>query len=214
MEKKKVTRQAKLPRGTKEERTEYARSLFIANPAYGKNRVNDLVRKRYRVGLRRIDVARLKEETLVGRPKAWTGMVSVSRMIREMLPPEDITREQIIVIGFDEAYMKLRAAGFITPEIRHIFTAENVPGLFSSEPFKAQLRTRWRWFRDRQKTGWTKRQIVDAIKRYYAPEKGKSPFDFLKAEYLPPLRIDFDPGEERKRKVAARKIKALGGTYR
>lgn len=212
--KAKAKKAKKLPRGTKEERTAYAKSLIIANPNYGKARVNELVKGKYKVGLRRIDVARLKEETLVGRTKKQTGMVSVKRLIAEMLPPEDITKEQVIKIGFDEAYMKLRASGFITSEIRHIFSSESPIAVFNSKPFAAQLRTRRRWYRDMRKDGWTKGQIVTAINQYYSPEKEGSPFDFLKVEYLPPLKIDFDPGEERKRKIAAKKVKALGGHYR
>ena len=215
MAKTKAKKAKKLPRGTKAERTAYAKSLFIANPAYGKNRVNELIRKKYKVGLRRIDVARLKEETLVGRPKKQTGMVSVKRLLsKDVIPPEDITPEYITKIGFSEAYMRLSASGFISSEIRHIFSTGSPIAVFNSKPFAAQLRKRRRWYRDRRKAGWTKAQIVVAIKKFYAPEKGKSPFDFTKDVYLPPLKIDFDPGEERKRKIAAKKVKALGGSYR
>lgn len=204
-----------LPRGTKEERIEYARSLIIANPAYGKKRINELIRKKYQTGLRSIDVARLKEVTLIGRPKARTGIVSVERLLRDLLLPEEvITKSEVVKSGFDETYMKLRSASFIGAEIRYIFTTANPLAVFNSKPFKQSLRERRKWYRNRRKAGLSKRQIIDEIKRYYIPGQKQNPFDFTKDAYNPPPEAKFNAGEERKRIEAERRISTLGGTYR
>jgi len=156
-----------------------AKELFIAHPSWGRARVNKELRKQYGIGLRTIDVQRLKDATLIGRPKARTGRKSVEAILAEAL----ITPERVTIVGFDEAYMRLRQSGFINAEIRTIFSAGNVPGLFGTEPFKIMLRNRRVWFKDKRKRGWSKTQIIDAIKRYYTPEVKGDPFDFLREVY-------------------------------
>ena len=181
-----------------------AKELIIQNPSWGRVRVNKELRKEYGVGLRTIDVQRLKDATLIGRPKASTGRKSVKSILAEAL----ITPERVSIVGFEEAYSRLRSSGFINAEIRHIFSAGNVPGLFGTEPFKDMLRSRRRWFKDRRKAGWSKVQIIDAIKKHYvAPTR--SPFDFLRIEYRPPLRVDFKRYRTIARKQAKRLVKPL-----
>jgi len=191
---KKVDRSVRLKR---------AEALIIQHPEWGRVKVNKELRKEYGVGLRTIDVQRLKDRTLIGRPKARTGRKSVEAILAEAL----ITPERVIIVGFDEAYMRLRQSGFINAEIREIFSAGNVPELFSSEPFKNMLRSRRRWFRDKVKRGWTKAQIIETIKRFYVPQP--SPFEFLRREYQPPLRVDFVKYREVARRRAKRITKPL-----
>ena len=62
-----------------------AKALIIAHPSWGRARVNKELRKEYGVGLRTIDVQRLKEATLIGRPKASTGRKSVESILAEAL---------------------------------------------------------------------------------------------------------------------------------
>ena len=177
-----------------------AKTLIIANPTWGRVRVNKELRKQYGMGLRTIDVQRLKDTLLIGRPKASTGRKSVESILGEAL----ITPERVTIVGWDEAYMRLRSSGFINAEIRTIFSAGNVPGLFGTEPFKIMLRNRRVWFKDKRKRGWSKTQIIDAIKRYYTPEVKGDPFDFLREVYPEVgkrLRIDV-PGY---RKAAAKR---------
>lgn len=193
-----------MAQASREERLAYARNLILKNPDWGKERVNKRVRTRFGVGLRRIDVARLKDTLLIGRPKARTGRKSVAELLREEL----ITPERITTIGFDEAYMKLRSAGFINMEIRNIFSAGNTPMLFTTEPFKAMLVSRRKWFRDRVKAGWSKGQVIDAVKNYYSVER-RSPFDFLRREYKPPMRVDFKVYREAARKRALKDVRVL-----
>ena len=156
-----------------------AKVLIITHPDWGRVRVNKELRKQFGVGLRTIDVQRLKDTLLIGRPKARTGRKSVAAILAEAL----ITPERVTIVGFDEAYMRLRSAGFINMEIRHIFSAGNVPMLFGTEPFKIMLKNRRKWFMARRKKGWSKGQIIDAIKKYYTPEKRGDPFDFLREVY-------------------------------
>ena len=196
---KKVDRSIRLAR---------AKTLIIAHPSWGRARVNKELRKQYGVGLRTIDVQRLKDATLIGRPKASTGRKSVEAILAEAL----ITPERVTIVGFDEAYMRLRSSGFINAEIRHIFSAGNVPALFSTEPFKIMLRNRRVWFKDKRKRGWSKVQIIDAIKRYYTPDVKGDPFDFLREVYPEVgtrLRIDFKTYRKTAAKRARKQVKKL-----
>lgn len=189
---------------SREERLARAKELIIAHPTWGRVRVNKELRKQYGIGLRTTIVQKLKDATLIGRERASTGRKSVAELLREEL----ITPERITTIGFDEAYHKMRSAGFINMEIRNIFSAGNTPMLFTTEPFKAMLVSRRKWFRDRVESGWSKVQIIEAIKKYYSVER-RSPFDFLRKEYKPPLRVDFKVYREAMRKRAQRDTRAL-----
>lgn len=189
---------------SREERLARAKALIIQHPDWGRIKVNKQVRKEFGIGLRTIDVQKLKDTTLIGRERAQTGRKSVAELLREEL----ITPERMTTIGFDEAYHKMRSAGFINMEIRNIFSAGNTPMLFTTEPFKAMLVSRRKWFRDRVKSGWSKGQVIDAVKNYYSVER-RSPFDFLRKEYKPPLRVDFKVYREAMRKRAQRDTRAL-----
>jgi len=191
---KKVDRSVRLKR---------AEALIIQHPEWGRVRVNKELRKEYGVGLRTIDVQRLKDRTLIGRPKARTGRKSIASLLGEAL----ITPERVTVVGFDEAYMRLRSAGFINSEIREIFSAGNVPELFGTAPFKAMLRSRRQWFRDKIRRGWPKTKIIATIQQFYVPKP--SPFEFLRLEYQPPLKVDFVKYREVARRHAKRITKPL-----
>lgn len=181
-----------------------ARALIIQHPEWGRLHVNKQLRREFGIGLRTIDVQRLKDTLLVGSPRARTGRKSIASLLAEEL----ITPERVTIIGFDEAYMRLRSAGFLNMEIREIFSAGNCPELFGTEPFKAMLRSRRKWLRDMVRRGNSKGQIIDAIKKYYSKEE-RSPFDFLRKEYKPPLRVDFKTYREAARKRAQRQVKTL-----
>lgn len=175
-------------------RIEFAKSYIIANPSKGKDAINKAIRAEFGVGLRRIDVARLKERTLLGRAKRSTGIKSQERLIKEqIITPSRIAEEQqrrIITIGFDAAQHMLRSAGFLQFEINTIFSAQGVTQAFNSKPFKAMLKSRREFLRNKRKLGWTKEQIIANIKLHYQVKdvRGKprtDPFDFLRREYIP-----------------------------
>ena len=193
-----------MAQATREERLTRAKQLIIAHPEWGRVKVNKELRKEFGIGLRTIDVQKLKDTTLIGRPRAQTGRKSIVDLLAE----EIVTPERATVIGFDEAYHKMRSAGFLNMEIRNIFSAGNTPVLFGTEPFKAMLKSRRKWFTSMTKTGWTKAQIIEAVKKYYSVPR-RSPFDFLRREYKPPMRVDFKVYREAARKRAVQEVKVL-----
>lgn len=180
-------------------RIEFAKSYIIANPSKGKDKINAAIKTEFGVGLRRIDVARLKEKTLLGRTKRSTGIKSQERLIKEqIITPSRIAEEQqrrIITIGFDAAQHMLRSAGFLQFEINTIFSAQGVTQAFNSKPFKAMLKYRREFLQRKRKLGWTKAQIITNIKQHYQVKdaRGKpltDPFDFLRHAYIPQPKKD------------------------
>ncbi len=112
--------------------------------------------------------------------------------------------------SFERSYRQLVAAGFNNSEIREFFSASNAPMLFGTEPFKAMLKSRAKWFRGRLKAGWNRQQVWGSINRYYANKK-HSPWDFVRIEYRPPLRVDQKTYREAARRRAVKVTKSLYG---
>lgn len=204
MVKKKVTRQARLDR---------LKEFILINPTYGRKKLAKELKKEYGVSFRLTTIAKVKEEVLLGEKipyKKPTGKKSITGLLYE----EIMSPQQAILVGFDEAYHKFVSAGFLKMEIRNIFSAGNVPELFSTKPFEAMLRERRAWVRDRIKAGLTKGQIIDSIKGFYSKRDitggpVNSPFDFLRGVYLPPLRVDFKTYRELSRRRALKKTRKL-----
>jgi len=192
---------------SREERLARAKQLIIAHPSWGRIRINKELRKEFGIGLRTIDVQKLKDTTLIGRPRARTGRKSIVDLLAEQV----ITPERTITIGFDEAYHRMRSAGFINLEIRWIFSAGNVPALFGTEPFKVMLQNRRKWFKDRVRTGWSKGQILEAIKKCYTPRVKGDPFDFLREVYFikPRFKVDFKVYRMAAGRRAHKRVEAL-----
>jgi len=176
----------------------FAKALIISNPNLGKDAINKQVRKEYGTGLRRIDVAKLKDATLLGRPKKSTGIKSVRKLVEEqvlVLPTEKAREYKLVTVGFDTAFHMMRSAGFLPFEIQNVFSANGVSLVFGSNPFKAMLKSRRAWVRDKKKRGWSNDDIILEIKKYYSitDSKGQpkhSPFDFLRKEYEPRPKKD------------------------
>jgi len=196
------------------ERTEYAKQLIIANPTWGKDKINKAVRARYKVGLRRVDVARLKEVTLIGRPKAQTGWKPIKKIVEQkIITPvvaERVREFKVAVIGFDVAYHLMRSAGFLDGEIRETFGAPNVPALFGTDAFKTMLKDRRAWFMGMLRQGISKAQVVGEIKAHYLKPK-RDVFDFLRAGYDYKQKEKLTEAEYRymQRKQALGKVKDL-----
>ena len=204
----------------------FAKALIISKPHLGKDAINKVVRAEYGTGLRRIDVARLKESTLIGRPKKSTGMKSMQQLVKLQLVPTTIEAKQLKVatVGFDTAFHMLRSAGFLEHEIRKIFSAHGVSLVFNSKPFKAMVKSRRNLIKEKRKAGWTNSEIVKYINDFYkvrGPD-GKplaDPFDFLRKEYQPaPKRSKKDVKqaldiryERNKQRKAAVKVERLYG---
>jgi len=182
--------------------------MIIDHPSWGKRHINKELRKELGAGLRDDTVARLKEKTLTGRPRAQTGRKSVIGLLAE----EIITPERVTTIGLDEAYHRLRSAGFLNMEIRRLLSAGNIPGLFNTDAFRIMLRNRRQWLNRMLRDGWSKERIIIEIKRYYSVE-GRDVFDFLKDVYNLPgykkLRIDRKKYRTVAAKTAGKKVKKL-----
>jgi len=198
----------------KSERTAYAKQLIIANPTWGKDKINKAVRVRYNVGLRRVDVARLKEVTLIGRPKAQTGRKPIEKIVKQrIITPiisERVREFKVAIIGFDAAYHLMRSAGFLDNEIKETFGAPNVPALFGTDVFKTMLKDRRAWFMSMLRQGISKAHIIGEIKAHYLKPK-RDVFDFLRAGYDYKKKGQLTEAEYRymQRKQAQGKIKDL-----
>ena len=169
----------------------FAKALIISNPNLGKDAINKAVRKEYGTGLRRIDVAKLKDATLFGRPKRSTGIKSAEQLIKEqiLVPSTETQRSfKIVTIGFDTGYHMMRSAGFLDFEIRNLFSAKGGALVFSSQPFRDMLKYRRQFVKSKLKKGWTKPEIIKNITQHYQVKDavGKpltNPFDFLREAY-------------------------------
>lgn len=203
--KRKTSRQARLDR---------LNEIILANPSYGRKKLAKELKREYGVAFRLTTIAAAREAALLGKKiphKRPTGIKSVESILAEAL----ITPERAIVIGFDEAYHRCRSAGFINDEIRTIFSAGNVPELFSSKPFNAMLRRRRRWVRDKLREGKTRREILAHLKKHcgkkaiIAAKPEISPFEFLRREYQDPVRVSQKAYSEKARKRAEQKTRPV-----
>ncbi len=118
----------------------------------------------------------------------------------------------------------LRAEGFIPEEIKAWDEATNPDGTphsidFNSETFKDMRRDRRSWARERRYEGWSKEQMDTDLYDYFQARQGKSPWEFLQANYRPPRKLrDFSAASRKratKRREKARKRirRGLGGGY-
>ena len=181
---------------TRIERIEYAKLLVRRHPMWGEPRLNTSIKAEYGTGLRRKDLAAIKQ-----------GLVFDEG---HFTPPETIRGDQqIISMGFVEAQQMLISAGFIPQEIRELFSAHGVVDALNSKPFHAMLVERRRWVAEMRKAGLSGRQIMDTIKKWYARDKSRSPFDFLRKQYQPPVKVDRKEYREAARRRASRKITGL-----
>ena len=97
----------------------------------------------------------------------------------------------------DEDKLKLKAVGFTAYEIREFSKATDPSDVsqplidLDSPLWQRVMDSRRKWVDDKINRGWTESQIENAISEYYRKGKEPSPYDFLKAEYKPPLRRDY-----------------------
>lgn len=92
---------------------------------------------------------------------------------------------------------RLKQAGFLESEIQELAEAKTVKGEdqppinLDSPAWQAVLESRREWWIDKVDRGWTEHEIVNELMNYYRRDKSRTPFDFLKAEYRPPKRVDY-----------------------
>ena len=109
-------------------------------------------------------------------------------------------------------YNTLIKAGFSYSEITKLSEAKTVDGKpqpaidLNSPAWRVTLNTRKLWHNDMQARGWTKEQIKAEIENYYNRDVKRSPFDFLKAEYRPPVKLDYITAIRNRAKVTVNKL--------
>ena len=182
---------------TKDERLEYARQLIRNHPSWGEPRLNLSIRNEMGQGLRKQDLAAIKQEMLFGGKFVPAGAQQYD--------------EDTITLGFTEASQMLTSAGFLPSEIRKFFSAMGIVDALNSHPFHDMLKERRRWVNEMRKQGLTTRQIMDAIKAWYARDAGRSVFDWLRREYRPPHKVD---RKEYRAAAQRRASRVTSGLYR
>lgn len=121
-----------------------------------------------------------------------------------------------MTLSFDDA-ARLRDAGFNEWEIQQLSQAHTPTGIdqppvdLNAPAWQRTMQSRRDWIGDKRTAGWREEDIDAEIMAYYARSPKRNPFDFLKAEYKPPLKKDFFDSV---RQRARRKIKpSLAGYY-
>ena len=100
----------------------------------------------------------------------------------------------------DEDKLKLKAVGFTAYEIGEFSKATDPSDVsqplidLDSPLWQRVMDSRRKWVDDKINRGWTEFQIENAFDEYYRKGKEPSPWDFLKAEYKPPLKRDYYEG--------------------
>lgn len=105
---------------------------------------------------------------------------------------------------------RLRRAGFIDYEIAQYnwaVAADGSPQIIDLDTatWQATLSSRRKWVERCRALGWADFQIRDAIMNFYK-SKAHSPWDFLKAEYIPPKKTDFRVGVKRRSRSRTKKL--------
>ena len=84
---------------------------------------------------------------------------------------------------------RLRAAGFIDEEVKEFMAHPSSPT--DSPLWDDAIERRIVWIQDKLDRGWDKPSIKGAIQEYYKRGANRTPWDFLKREYLDPKRVDY-----------------------
>jgi len=102
---------------------------------------------------------------------------------------------------------RLRAAGFLDQEIYEIASATTPDGQqqppidLDSQVWQNVLESRVKWIEQKLADGWNEERIREEIMAYYRRGTSRNPFDFLKAEYRPPKRVDYWEAMRRKKQA-------------
>lgn len=112
----------------------------------------------------------------------------------------------------------LASAGFTNREIMELANAKTLKGAdqppinINSPAWQRVLESRRQWWTDKLERGWEEGDIIREIENYYKRDEKRTPFDFLRAEYRPPKRIDYM--EAIRRRHQAQIHGELDGYYR
>lgn len=106
----------------------------------------------------------------------------------------------------------LRANGFSEKEIESYANARTPTGQpqppidINGATWQAAIKTRREWVNDLINRGWTTDRILQEIDAYYVRDSKRNPYDFLKAEYRAPAKIDYTQGIRNRAKAQARNL--------
>ena len=95
---------------------------------------------------------------------------------------------------------RLKDAGFLEYEIQELSKGKAPDGRdqppidLNSPVWQRALDARRGWVADKVNRGWSEIEIETEARRYYVAGAKRSPWDFLKAEYKPPLKTDYRAG--------------------
>ena len=180
-----------------------AKELIKDNPTWGKNKINDVLRKEYGVGIRSTSVLALKSEVSRENPKMSSTLYRTGGVSPKL----------------NDIYNNWRVAGFLPFEARELtvghgkeFDARKV---FDSIPAQEARAFRLKIINEQIKMGWTKKQIYENILDFYTRSKSASPWEHIRAEYKPRLKKDFQTyktlANKRRIKAKAKQNRLLRG---
>lgn len=92
---------------------------------------------------------------------------------------------------------RLSEAGFTAYEIEELSRAETgkgepQPPIDTDKPvWQSVMNSRRDWVEDKLSRGWSWMEIRMEIENYYRKDVKRSPWDFIRAEYRPPKRMDY-----------------------
>lgn len=140
--------------------------------------------------------------------------------IRKAALPPGVEWKAPTYLSYDQVriYDALVKAGFLPFEGVRIAGADSMPAAWNTAPVQAAVQHRKEWVAWLRSRGWTDQEIRREINRYYQKDpKKRDPWDWIKKEYQPRLKIkDFTMAMgRRKQGMRARgRTRALYGARR
>lgn len=174
-----------------------AKGIIEANPTYGKDKINAILKSEFGVGIRSSALLQIKRDVATTNP----------RLIPYLYRTGGVPNKYVGI------YNGWRKAGFLPFEARELTIGHkygyDAKAVFDSEPAKSARAFRTQIIKQQIEMGWTKQQIIDNIIGFYTRGKGSSPWEHIRAEYKPRKVIDFKEYRERVRVRAKRKQNRL-----
>lgn len=102
-------------------------------------------------------------------------------------------------------------AGFSQQEAQELTNAPSPDAVFDSIPGALARESRRNWIEELENRGWTRQQINAEIEAYYTRAAGRTPWDFIRAEYKSVHKLTSTQYEAAARKRAEHNIQQLYG---
>ena len=98
-------------------------------------------------------------------------------------------------LSYDDILL-LRDSGFTEREIERLQESASIN--IETPTWHSAIESRQVWQNDRMAEGWSEEEIEAIIDGYYEIEETHSPWDFIKAEYQPPVKLDYQKGVQQR----------------